>query len=110
MVDLTQIVTGLECVSDVVATNLTSVSQQRLTEGIDLSQSRDENTSRFADAVIRDLEQAVQTISQPDADKVAQIVAAEPEIEALAAAARVRQASTGRYGRCAEIPSGLRNH
>jgi phosphate:Na+ symporter len=88
MVDLTQVVTGLDGISDVATTNLTSVSQQRLTEGIDLSQSRDENTARFADAVFQNLEQAVEIVSHPDAGKVERVIAAKAEIEALAAAAR----------------------
>src|SRR5215831_1300494 len=88
MVDLTQIVTGLDGISDVVTTNLTSVSQQRLTEGIDLSQARDENTTRFADAVFQNLERAVGIVVHPDTNKAEQVVAAKTEIEGLAEAAR----------------------
>ena len=62
--------------------------QQRLKEGIDLARLRDENTSRFAEAVIRNLEHAVETISQPGPGETSRVVATKAEIEALAAAAR----------------------
>jgi phosphate:Na+ symporter len=88
MVDLAQIASSLEGISDVVTTNLVSVTQQRLAEGIDLGRLRDENTSRFTDAVIRNLEQAVRTISQPSPGETSQVIAARAQIEALAAAAR----------------------
>lgn len=88
MLDLAQIIANLEGINEVVTTNLTSVGQHRLAEGLDLERFRNEHTARFADAVIRNLEQAIETISQPDAKKSAQVVAAKPEIEALAVAAR----------------------
>ncbi|MGE3993433.1 Na/Pi cotransporter family protein [Pseudorhodoplanes sp.] len=88
LIDLTQVVSGLDGIRDVVTTNLTSLSQQRLTEGIDLARLRDENTVRFGDTVIGNLEQAMETIGQPEAEKSAQVVAAKSEIEALAVAAR----------------------
>jgi len=88
MVDLTQVVTGLDGIADVATTNLTSVSQQRLAEGIDLSQSRDENTSRFVNAVFQNLEQAIEIVTHPNAGEVEQVIAAKADIEALAAAAR----------------------
>ncbi len=88
MVDLAQIASSLEGINDVVTTNLASVTQQRLAEGIDLARLRDENTSRFIDAVIRNLEQAVRTISHPSLPETSQVIDAKAEIEALAAAAR----------------------
>jgi phosphate:Na+ symporter len=90
MLDLAQTATSLEGVSDIVATNLVSVTQQRLKEGVDLARLRDENTSRFADAVIRNLEHAVETMRQPGSrpGETSRAVATKAEIEALAAAAR----------------------
>lgn len=88
MVDLAQVVTSLEGVSDVVTSNLVSVSQQRLAEGLDLARFRDETTGRLVAVVIDGLERAVETIGAPDAAKAAEVVAAKAEIEALAAAAR----------------------
>ena len=88
ILDLAQIITSLEGINDVVTTNLTSAGQQRLAEALDLARFRNEHTARFADAVIRNLEQAIETIGQPDAEKSAQVVAAKPEIEALGVLAR----------------------
>jgi len=88
MLDLAQIITSLEGINEVVTTNLTSVGQQRLAEGLDLARFRNEHTARFGDAVIRYLGQAIETIGRPDAAKSAQVVAAKPELEVLAVAAR----------------------
>jgi phosphate:Na+ symporter len=88
MLDFAQTVTSLEGVSDIVATNLVSVAQQRLKEGVDLARLRDENMSRFAEAVIRNLKHAVETISQRGPRETSRVVATKAEIEALAAAAR----------------------
>lgn len=88
IVDLAQIVTSLEGVNDVVTTNLVSVSQQRLAEGVDLARLRDESTTRFAQAVIGTLERAVETIGAPDAAKASEVVASKAETDALAAEAR----------------------
>jgi len=88
MLELAQIIANLEGINEVVTTNLTAVGQQRLAARLDLDRFRNEHTARFADAVINNLEQAIETISQPDAKKSAQVVAAKPEIEALAVAAR----------------------
>jgi len=88
MLDLAQIIASLEGINEVVTTNLTSAGQQRLAEGLDLARFRNEHTARFADAVIRYLGQAIETIGRPDAAKSAQVVAAKPEMEALAVAAR----------------------
>ena len=64
------------------------MGQQRLAEGLDLARFRNEHTARFAEAVIRNLEQAIDPIRQPNAEKAIQVVAAKPEVEALAASAR----------------------
>jgi len=88
MVDLGQIANNLENISDILATNLVSLGQQRVAEGIDLTRLRDESTTQFADTVTRNLEQAIGTISQPSASEAAQVIAAKRVIEELAAAAR----------------------
>ncbi|MBC8752075.1 MULTISPECIES: Na/Pi cotransporter family protein [Paraburkholderia] len=88
MVRLTQIASKLESISGIVGTNLVSVSQQRLTHQIDLTRLRDEATVRFADTVIRNLEQAIGTIIDPEASEAAEVIAAKAEIERMAATAR----------------------
>lgn len=88
MVALAQIATNLEGVSGVVGTGVVAVSQQRLTQQIDLARLRDEASSKFGDAIIRNLEQAIATIGQPDESEVSQVIAAKAEIEALAETAR----------------------
>ena len=88
MVGLSQVATWLESISGIVVTSLVSVSQQRLTQQVDLTRLRDETTARFADTVIRNLEQAIGTIGDPEASEAAQVIAAKAEIENLAAAAR----------------------
>jgi phosphate:Na+ symporter len=88
MVGLAQTANNLESVSDVVTTKLVSLGQQRIAEGIDLTRLRDESTSRFVSAVMRNLEQAIQTIDQPNASDMTEVIAAKREIEDLAAATR----------------------
>jgi phosphate:Na+ symporter len=88
MVGLSQVATWLESISGIVVTSLVSVSQQRLTQQVDLTRLRDETTTRFADTVIRNLEQAIGTIGDPEASEAAQVIEAKAEIENLAAAAR----------------------
>ena len=88
MVDLGQIADNLENISHILATNLVSLGQQRVTEGIDLKRLRDESTSQFAGIVTRNLEQAIGTISQPSASEAEQVIAAKKDIEELAVAAR----------------------
>ncbi len=88
MVGLAQTANNLESVSDIVTTKLVSLGQQRIAEGIDLARLRDETTSRFVSAVMRNLEQAIQTIDQPNASDMAEVIAAKREIEDLAAATR----------------------
>jgi phosphate:Na+ symporter len=90
MADLAQTAGNLEIISDVVTTNLVSLGQQRVAERIDLGRLWDESTSQFVDTVTRNLEQAVETIRQPDASKAEEVVAAKRRIEELAAAARDR--------------------
>jgi phosphate:Na+ symporter len=88
MVGLAQTANNLESISDVVTTNLVSLGQQRIAEGIDLARLRNESTSRFLDTVMRNLEQAIGTIDQPNASKMAEVLAAKREIDDLAAATR----------------------
>ena len=88
MVGLAQTANNLESVSDIVTTKLVSLGQQRIAEGIDLARLRDETTSRFVSAVMRNLEQAIQAIDQPNASDMAEVIAAKREIEDLAAATR----------------------
>ena len=88
MVGLAQTANNLESVSDIVTTKLVSLGQQRIAEGIDLARLRDETTSLFVGAVMRNLEQAIQTIDQPNASDMAEVIAAKREIEDLAAATR----------------------
>lgn len=88
LIELAQVAASLDGVREVVTTNLASLSQQRLTEGIDLSRLRDEATRRFGDAVIGNLEQAIETIGHPDPERCAQVVAAKSEIDTLAIAVR----------------------
>ena len=88
MVGLAQTANNLESVSDIVTTKLVSLGQQRIAEGIDLARLRDETTSLFVGAVMRNLERAIQTIDQPNASDMAEVIAAKREIEDLAAATR----------------------
>jgi phosphate:Na+ symporter len=88
MVGLAQTANNLESISDVVTTNLVALGQQRIAGGIDLVRLRDENTSRFLNAVMRNLEQAIGTIDQPNASEMAEVIAAKREIEDLASATR----------------------
>lgn len=88
MIGFTQIVTNLENISDIVGTNLMSVSQQRLTQSIELTRMNEVANSRFAKVVIQNLAQVVEMIGEVD-DKVApQSFGTKPEIKALAAEAR----------------------
>jgi len=88
MVGLAQTANNLESISDIVTTKLVSLGQQRIAEGIDLARLRDETTSRFVSAVMRNLERAIQTIDQPNTSDMAEVIAAKREIEDLAAATR----------------------
>ena len=88
MVDLAQIASTLENVSDVLATNLVSLGQQRIAQRIDFARLRDETTSQLANTVTRNLEQAIATISQPSASESAEVIAGKKVIEELATATR----------------------
>jgi len=88
MVGLAQVTTNLEGVSGIIATNLVSVGQQRLSQSIDLTRLRDESTRRFADAVLSNLELAITTIGHPSGEAASQVSAAKADIDVLAAAAR----------------------
>src|SRR5262249_13214247 len=88
MISLTQIATTLEALSDVVTTNLTSLGHRRLAEAIDLAQLKDEQTSGFVDAVIRNLEDAIDALAQADPSQPAKVLAAKGRIQELAESAR----------------------
>jgi phosphate:Na+ symporter len=88
MVGLAQTANNLESVSDIVTNKLVSLGQQRIAEGIDLARLRDESTTRFINAVMQNLEQAIGAIDQPNESIMAEVIAAKREIEDLAAAAR----------------------
>ncbi|MBV8586784.1 MAG: Na/Pi cotransporter family protein, partial [Verrucomicrobia bacterium] len=62
MISLGQVASTLEALSDVVTTNLVALGRQRLTEGIDLAQLKDERSCEFADAVIRNLEESIAAV------------------------------------------------
>ena len=89
MADFAQTAGNLEIIGD-LTTNLISLGQQRLAEMIDTGQLGGKSTPQFVDTVARNLEQAVQTIRQPDAGTAEQAVAAKKGIEESAAAARDR--------------------
>ena len=85
-VGFTQVVTNLENISDMISTNLTSVSQQRLTEPVELARLAAVANSRFIDVVIENLAQVVAMIGEPDAS--AAQIGGKPEIKALVAHVR----------------------
>ena len=87
MISLTQIATTLEALSDVVTTSLTSLGQRRLAEEIDLAQLKDDRTSEFAEAVIRNLEEALGTLAQADPSQPAKVLSAKSRIQELAESA-----------------------
>jgi phosphate:Na+ symporter len=88
MISLTQIASTLEALSDVVTTNLTSLGQRRLAERIDLATLKDDRTSEFADAVIQNLADAIETFAQGDSTQAAKVLAAKNRIRDLAESAR----------------------
>jgi len=88
LVGFTQIVTNLENISDIVGTNLVSVSQQRLTQNIELTRLNEVANSRFANVVIQNLAQVVEMIGEVDDKAVPQAVGTKPEIKALVSEAR----------------------
>ena len=88
MISLTQLASTLEALSDVVTTNLTSLGQRRLAEGIDLARLKDDRTSEFADAVIHNLQEAIGTLAQADPNRAAKVLAAKGRIQELAESAR----------------------
>jgi phosphate:Na+ symporter len=87
MISLTQMATTLEALSDVVTTNLTSLGQRRLAEEIDLAQLKNDRTSEFAEAVIRNLEEALATLAQADPSQAAKVRSAKSRIQELAESA-----------------------
>jgi Na+/phosphate symporter len=87
MIGLAQIASTLEALSDVVTTNLVSLGHQRLAEGIDLAQLKDDRTSEFADAVIRNLEQSIAAVDQADRSQASKFLVAKGRIQELAESA-----------------------
>ena len=87
MIGLGQIASTLEALSDVVTTNLVSLGHQRLAEGIDLAQLKDDRTSEFADAVIRNLEQSIAAVDQADRSQASKFLVAKGRIQELAESA-----------------------
>ena len=88
MIALARIASTLEAVSDVVTTNLAALGHQRLAAGIDLAKLRDDRTSEFADAVIRNLEESIAAAAQADRTQAAGVLAARGKIRELAESAR----------------------
>ncbi|MFC5428789.1 Na/Pi cotransporter family protein [Paraburkholderia denitrificans] len=88
MVGFTQIVMTLENISEIIGINLTSVSQQRLTQQMDLTRLSEVANSRFAALVIENLARVIGTISEADTQAVSQAIGSKPEIKALATEAR----------------------
>ena len=84
MISLGQVASTLEALSDVVTTNLVALGRQRLTEGIDLAQLKDERSCEFADAVIRNLEESIAAVDQADGSQAARVLAAKDRIRELA--------------------------
>lgn len=73
IVCLTQIVTCLENISEIIGTNVVSMSQRRLTQNIDFMRLNGVAHSRFAEVVIQNLAQVVETIGDADADAEADV-------------------------------------
>ncbi|MCC8396170.1 Na/Pi cotransporter family protein [Paraburkholderia sp. MMS20-SJTR3] len=88
MVGYTQVASNLESISGIVGVTLMSVGQQRMNQPVDLLRLREPATTAFTDAVLRNLEQAIRTIEQPDPEEVAKVVDAKASIDKLAATAR----------------------
>ena len=91
LVGFTQMATNLENISEIVSTNLASVSQQRLTQPVALARLNDVANSRFAEAVIENLAQVVAMIGSPD--QSAALVGGKAEVKALVG--QVRQGIVG---------------
>jgi phosphate:Na+ symporter len=90
MIGLTQVVTNLENISDIIGANLMSVSQQRLTQHIELTRLSEVAHSRFAAVVIQTLAQAVEMIGDDETEfsDASEVVGTKPEIKALVNQAR----------------------
>ncbi|QBR03079.1 Na/Pi cotransporter family protein [Paraburkholderia pallida] len=88
MVGFTQVVANLENISDIIGTNLMAVSQQRLTERIELTRLNEVANSRFAEVVMQNLAAIVETIGEAGAIVGSQGIGTKGEIKTLAAQAR----------------------
>ena len=100
IIGLTKIVTSLENISDIIGTNVVSMSQQRLTQNIEFTRLKEVANSRFAEVVIQNLAQVVEAIGEPaanadveadvdtEAGATSQSFGTKPEIKALVAQTR----------------------
>ncbi|RKP53649.1 Na/Pi cotransporter family protein [Pararobbsia silviterrae] len=88
LVDLARIATCLDAIREVATTSMLALSQRRLAQHADIERLRGAEIVRFATNVIEHYTLAVQTIAHPEAEVVARIVNAKPEMEAQADAAR----------------------
>jgi len=88
LVDLARIATCLDAIREVATTSMLALSERRLAQGADTARLRNAATSRFVTAVIEHFALAVRAIAHPEAEVVARILNAKPEIEVLADTAR----------------------
>lgn len=88
MIALTQIVTSLDGIGEVITTNLVGARKRRHSQGADFARLRDASTSAYAAAVMARLEEAVSLVAHPDEEVARRVIDAKAEIEALAEAAR----------------------
>ena len=84
LVDLARIATCLDAIREVATTSMLALSERRLAQGADTARLRNAATSRFVTAVIEHFALAVRAIAHPEAEVVARIFNAKPEIEVLA--------------------------
>ena len=88
MLELMEIVSNLESISEIVSTNFVALGQQRITDGIELANLRDDRTGRLCSAVAGNLAAAVHAIRRPYPGIAAAVAVGKSEIEAMGAAAR----------------------
>lgn len=88
MIALTQIVTTLDGIGEVITTNVVGARRRRPSPGTDLARLRDSSALDYAAAVVAKLEEAVSLIARPDDEAARRVIDAKAGIEALAEAAR----------------------
>jgi len=88
IVELTEIVSLLESIGEIVSTNLVATAHQRLADGVDLARLRDESTSAFASFITQGLERTVAVFREPDPNRPVPPAPTKLEIESMAVAAR----------------------